>query len=193
MPSVPDWLLQATGKGIAEFYKPFKQKLDEIKQAIRDDEVWDADQVTLEKARLANLVLAWDTAQERARQEEMRQARERAAAEEREARIAEALELAADGKQEEADAVLDNPSMPLPVITQKSEVEKVRGQATRTTYRGNVVDLRKLIQAVAAGKVPFQALQANQSFIDNQATEFREGMDWPGVEVVKEVKAYFRT
>jgi hypothetical protein len=82
--------------------------------------------------------------------------------------------------------------MPVPVIAQRTTAAKTSGSVTRTTWRGNVGNFHMLVKAVANGVVPIETLLPNQSFIDKQANAFREGLNYPGISVEKEVKAHFR-
>lgn len=59
---------------------------------------------------------------------------------------------------------------------------KVTGIAGRVTYSAEVVDLMALIQAVAAGKAPIQAIAADEKFLGAQARAFKSPGDlYPGV------------
>lgn len=64
-------------------------------------------------------------------------------------------------------------------------IEKLRAEAT-TRWRAEVVDLRALVQAVAAGSAPLSALQPNQQFLDQEAVRERDTLALPGVRAVHE-------
>ncbi len=186
-------LVQAVSKQLAEHYKPYKSKVDAVKKVILEDERKDTEEASKEKARLGALVLDWDRDQEKKRQEQMRVDRERAQREEEERRLADAIYLEQQGQSEEAEAVLNESAMPIPVITQKVNASRLPGQVVRTKYRGKVVGFHSLVKAVAEGKVPILALEVNQSFVNTQANQFREALDWPGVVVEIEVSSHFRS
>jgi hypothetical protein len=63
-------------------------------------------------------------------------------------------------------------------------IEKLRQEGGR--WRAEVVDLGALVQAVAAGTVPLSALQANQSFLDQEAARDHEALAVPGVRAVQD-------
>ena len=64
---------------------------------------------------------------------------------------------------------------------------KVAGISSRTTYTAEVTDLMALVQAVATGKAPIQALSADMSFLKAQARAFKtSGQLFPGVTAVAE-------
>jgi hypothetical protein len=64
-------------------------------------------------------------------------------------------------------------------------IEKLRAEVA-TRWRAEVVDLRALVQAVAAGAAPLSALQPNQQFLDQEAAREREALALAGVRAVQE-------
>jgi hypothetical protein len=44
----------------------------------------------------------------------------------------------------------------------------------------------ELVKAVAAGTVPLNAIQANSTFLNNQARAMKETLAYPGVKAVAE-------
>jgi len=63
---------------------------------------------------------------------------------------------------------------------------KAYGVSTRTVYRAEVVDEVALVKAVAAGTVPAEALEVNMAYVNQAARLYKEGLNWPGVNVIKE-------
>ena len=63
---------------------------------------------------------------------------------------------------------------------------KAHGTSTRTVYRAEVVDEVALVKAVAAGTVPAEALEVNTAYVNQAARLYKEGLNWPGVNVIKE-------
>jgi len=121
-------------------------------------------------------VLDYEEAEEKKRQEEEDRINAQLQAEEDERRLKEAAELEELGGDEEAQAVLDAPTVTTPVFIPKS-TPKVEGQHTtlhfkcripHTTPDGNgPYSLMPLIKAVAEGKAPlgylsFNVVAANQ-------------------------------
>lgn len=139
---------------------------------------------------------AADEAARRAR--EAREANDRAAAEaaERERREAEERERRAKlnaekavekGEQRAAAAMasaVEAAARPAPTV----ELPSAAGTSTRTLWRARVVDLRKLVEAVAAGRVPLTCLEPNMQVLNQAAKAQREELAkfYPGVEAVAE-------
>lgn len=94
--------------------------------------------------------------------------------------VAEGLEKTGD--KEMAEAVLATPIVDVaPVI----ETPKVEGISFQTRYSAEVFDLMALIKAVAEGKVPIVALEANTVFLNRQAVALRSELKYPGVRVLE--------
>ena len=61
-----------------------------------------------------------------------------------------------------------------------------KGISVRTTYAADVVDLMRLVKAVAEGKAPIRCLQPDQKFLDAQARAFKKpGCLFDGVVIVE--------
>lgn len=89
------------------------------------------------------------------------------------------------GKTERADALRNQAAaVPTPVV--RVETPKVSGISTRTVWRAEVTDKRKLIAAVAAGTVPQSALDVNMAFLNQQARSLKSEFAYPGVEAVED-------
>jgi hypothetical protein len=124
----------------------------------------------------------------RAKADELRRQQEEA---ERAGRAAEAARLAEKAASVEAAgaekaAGLQDKAALIPTPTIAVETPKVAGISTRTTYRAEVTDVDALIAAVAAGKVPKQALIPNEKFLNEQARSYKSALNWPGVKVVED-------
>lgn len=130
-------------------------------------------------------------AAELAAQEAQRKAAEEARQREVEALERAAAEAAAHDNPVEAKtltAIAEEVKIaPVPVAPIKAVKRETTGTGRTTyatNYRAEVTDLVALIKAIIAGKVPVQAVVANQTFLDNQATQFKTALEWPGVQVV---------
>ena len=99
-----------------------------------------------------------------------------------------AKELSEKGDVEGAAAALDAPvDIPAVPIHVESTVPKVTGISSRTRYVVASVELMKLVKAVASGTAPIECLQANDKFLNSQATNFKRiGELYPGVVVKTE-------
>jgi len=63
---------------------------------------------------------------------------------------------------------------------------KAFGVSRRTVYRAELVDKVALIQAVAVGDVEAEALEVNTVYLNRAVQLRKDGLNWPGVKVVKE-------
>lgn len=125
-----------------------------------------------------------------AREEEARrQAAEREA--EEQTRLAEAEELYAAGKNEEAMAVLDAPMpepdpLPPPPPVVVTPPPRAAGISVRETWSAEVTDLVALVRAVADGKAPAAFLRADLPAINGWARATKGSAQVPGVRVRRE-------
>ena len=102
---------------------------------------------------------------------------------EEERRLQEAIQAEAEGSPEEAEAILnEEPAFIPPPILPKT-VQTGSGISMRTAWSCEVTDLKALVQAVANGKVPLMAIQANTVFLGQQARSLQSEMKYPGVRV----------
>jgi hypothetical protein len=69
-----------------------------------------------------------------------------------------------------------------------AEPEAAKGASVRTYYSAQVDDLMALVKAVAEGKAPIQAIQADMTYLNGRARLEEGAFKMPGVSVVKEVK-----
>ena len=90
----------------------------------------------------------------------------------------EATRLAEEAVKLEAQEVAVMPAV-VPTFAPK-------GISVRTTYAADVVDLMRLVKAVAEGKAPIRCLQPDQKFLDAQARAFKNpGCLFDGVVIVE--------
>ena len=131
--------------------------------------------------------------------QEQERKREQAAAEaaDKERRARERLEQRAEKAIKKGDMVkaenllVQAGSVTAPVNA--PEAPKAEGQSVREKWTANVTDFQALVQAVAAGTVPINALTANQSFLDTQAKAMKETLSYPGVEANKKLSLAVRS
>jgi len=131
--------------------------------------------------RLRHEMLLWEDRQAAIRSAQEAALRKAAEVVDEERRIAEAVALEAEGRSAEAALVLDEPAAPMLIVP--APVKRPAGIATRVAYSARVTDLLALVKAVAAGKVPIQAIEPNTSFLNAQARSFKGQLGWPGVTV----------
>ena len=201
-------LLQVGQKETEAYFKSIKLQIDAIKAPVLAAEKVDVLAIEIEKKRIGILLTTYNEKVERERQEEERKAREAYEAQQkkereeqeriaREEQLARAIEAEEAGDLEQANAVLEEEvvvpePVSAPVVIQAASPAKVAGTVGSTKYGAKVTNLMELVKAVAAGKAPIQALEANLTFIGQQARSFKEGFNLPGCELTKEKATSFR-
>ena len=185
-------LLQTAAKETETFFKGVKTQIDSIKAPVLQAEKDDTGPYNTEKARLGGLLTAYQAAERRKREEEERIAREAAQKQAEEDAIQRALDLAAVGESEAADAVLEEEVVAAPVIIPVS-APKPTGSVARKNYTIEVTDLKALVTAVVAGQVPQMAVVANEAFISSLAKSMKESFSMPGVKLIITESTSFRS
>jgi len=177
--------------------KSITRPLDEAKKRIMD--LFRPPIETLDKAKgeIEGSMSAWYREQERQRREAEARAREEARREEEKRR--KAVERKAEaarkkGDEERAQQIIDEaeqaPPPPAPVFEQP---EQPKGTHVRTYYAAEVVDKRKLIEAVAAGEVPDNVLTPDMTVLNGLARSLKHGLKYAGVRVVEDTKPVTRS
>src|SRR5688572_2580422 len=152
------------------------------KEAIEQKRKVDAPLVEAENI-LKPRISAYLTEQERLRREEELRMQKAAQEEEERQRLESAVILDDIGETDSANALLEERVVAPPVVLPR-QVPKVSGIAMRQTWSAQVVSLMELVKAVAAGKVPIMALQANTTFLNQQARSMKSALNYPGVRAV---------
>jgi hypothetical protein len=145
------------------------------------------------KDRAGQLTAAWQQEQERLRQEEQRRQEEIARKRAEDEALAEAKALQDEGRHEEADALLEAPLEIEPVMV-NSYVPTIHGiSKPRDNYQAEITNLLELVKAVAKGKVPLQAIEANMTFLNQMARAQKQTLNYAGVRVVNRPKTATRS
>lgn len=126
----------------------------------------------------------YDEEQERQRQEIQRKLDE-AADKERRRLEQQAERAAAKGNHGKAVELQERAAMTVAPIAQQDR-PSVAGISRRETWHADVTDLRALVRGVADGHVPMAAIEANQTFLNQQARALRSELRYPGVRAVPE-------
>lgn len=124
---------------------------------------------------------AWMRAEKVKAEEIRRKAEEKARKEAEDAQIRAAEALQAEGLSAAAEMVLD-----APVVVPKVEVaapEKAEGVSYRDVWGAEVTCLSELVKAVAEGRAPLGAIQANDTFLGLWARLTKGTESLPGVKV----------
>lgn len=138
------------------------------------------------------------TIEEQRKEREAQAAREAEAVKERQRLAAEAAaaqkladEAAAAGDiakaeelQEQAQASTSEASLIASMPATAPTQTKVAGISMRDVWGAEVTDLKALVQAVAAGTVPLEAIAADIKFLGNQARALKGNLNYPGVRAV---------
>ncbi len=176
-------IIKGLRASVNETFDPIISKAHEAhKEAIAQKKKYDgplSEAESILKPRIA----AYLEEQERIRrEEELRQ--QRAAQEEAERQqLADAALLDDIGETEMANALLDESPIVAPVIVPRV-TPKVAGISTQKRYSAKVTDLKVLLTAVLAGRVPIQAIKADDVFLNRQAVALKEAFNYPGVQLV---------
>lgn len=102
-------------------------------------------------------------------------------------RQAEANAAAAETAQAQAAVAAQEAAVVTVAPPSIALVPKLSGVSGRMTYSAQVESLAALVQAVAEGKAPLEAIQANTVFLGQQARAFKKaGVLYPGVTVLAE-------
>jgi hypothetical protein len=177
-------------KDIDEERRRLTQPLDESKRRIMDLFRPALEQLDRAQRLVKACIADWTQQQERARR--LREAEEAEAARKRAAQLqAQAERAAAAGHHEKAAALegaADNITPP-----EIPEPAKAPGVSTRESWSAKVVDVVALIQAVAAGTVPAEALSVDMTFLNRMARALKGSLNYPGVEAVKETVVVAQT
>ena len=107
---------------------------------------------------------------------------------EEEAKLAEASAYEASGDKVTANEIINEPVRSAPVVLPKANLNS--GVNMRENWSAEVVSLMDLVKAVAAGKVPVQAVEANMTVLNAQARTLKDGLNWPGVKAVSKKSIY---
>lgn len=195
-------------KVVVDKFALSKKKAFEAHRAISELERSILDPLKASERICANKVTLFLNA-ERVRQEQERQAAQKAAEaqakiaaenarkaqEEERLKTAELLE--AQGFSEEADAVLEDIvaiAPPAPVMLKPVEkFERVQGVHDRKSYKAEVIDLMILVKEIAAGRQPITLIMANESVLNGMAKALKAELRIPGVRVVESSTVVART
>ena len=163
-------------KKIESTFKPIKQKMDAAKKEVLDQEKADDKPLAEAEAWIKPLIAAYNAEQERIRQEEEARLREIARKDEEDRKLAEALAAEQSGNHEEAEAIINAPVQPPPVVVPKS-VPKVAGMSIRDNWKFRITN-EKLI--------PREYLKVDEVKIGQVVRAMKSAANIAGVEVYNE-------
>lgn len=180
---VAEWTkkCKATQKIVKEYYAPAiaerKAALDEVK-AMQDVFMDRLEKAEKEAKRI--MVTYYEMIQAEKRQEEAR-LRDEARKAEEERRLEKASRLAEQGRNEAADALLEQ-DIVIGTVQTQMETPKVGGLSFRENWSAKVVDFPALVKAVAEGRVAIDYLLPNQTALNIAAREYKKDFHISGVQ-----------
>ena len=124
-------------------------------------------------------MFSYQQEQERIRQEAQRKAEEETRKQAEEIALQAAVEAEAAGNKELAEAIINEPVKAAPVSIPKI-VPKV-ATTFRTQWYAEVVDFKKLVIEIAAGRQPITLIEPNMSALNKIAVALKDSMHIPGV------------
>jgi hypothetical protein len=136
------------------------------------------------KTALRMEMRTFEDEEKRIRREAQAKAEAEAKREAEEAALTHAVELEANGHREAAEALIAAPVVAPPVFI-PSTTPTGFGNATRRTWGAEILNLMNLVKAVAAGKVPIQAIEGNMVFLNGQARMMKSALAYPGVRAME--------
>jgi hypothetical protein len=134
------------------------------------------------KSEVAQSMSRFDAEQKRKAREQEERIRQEMKKQQEDNLINVAAGLEKTGDKEMADAVL---ATPIVDVAPRIETPKVDGISFQTRYSAEVFDMAALIKAVAEGRAPQIALEANTVFLNRQAVALKSEFKCPGVRVLE--------
>lgn len=145
------------------------------------------------KKKAGQLVAKYQYEQEQARQAAEAAERDRIQKEEEARRAQEAERLAKEDRVEEGLAVLESPTVTAAPVVSSMAAPTVKGVSKAAEkYKATVTNLMDLVKAVAEGKVPLFAVQADERWLNKQANSMKQFLNYPGVKVERDFNTSFR-
>lgn len=166
----------------ANIIKPSKDAAKAAHQNICDlEKEIDQPLAVMENEILKPKLVGWEREQERKRLAEQERIAAELKKQEEDAKLKVAVELEAGGNQQAAEAIIETPTLAPAVELPKTT--NVKGMSYRDQYSAVVIDMRAFVEAIAAGKIPLEAVSPNGPFLNGQARAFKGALNYPGVEV----------
>lgn len=164
------------------WFKELKRPIDAAKKAVLDKEKEVRNRLTLIVAEIDSKARPWEEAQEAERKRQEEEARAAFRKQVEDERIKQAIALEAQGKAEEAMAVVDAP-ISIPVIV-PSIVPKVEGTSSRTLWGAEVVDpIAFLTWIVSDFRTRAHFVEFNQAAINKIGQQYHDSLAVPGLKV----------
>jgi len=181
-------------KAIEALLNPLKEKRHAAWKRVCDVLKLKTDPFLEVKEKSSRLCGAYQYAIQQQRKAEEEAERKRLADEDAKMRAQQAEQLAKEGRIEDGVALLESQPMIAAPVMASTPMPKAQGVTSsgEGVFSAEVTDLMELVKAVAAGKVPLFAIEANQKFLNNQAKAMKQLLAYPGVKVNRTFKSSFR-
>lgn len=178
--------IKAASKSIEEQRKALTKPIDDEKKRVMDY----VNPFTSALAKVENAykvaLIAYDDDQAKKRQLEEARIAE-ANRKEQEKLKARAEKAEEGGKVEKAEALREQAAttvFAVPAPPPTAAPLKVAGLSSRKVYTAEVINLKELVAAVAAGTVSIKAIQADNTFLNSMAAALKEEYAFPGTKLV---------
>lgn len=172
-------------KNAREFFKGMKDPAYAAWKKICSNENLVCDPVETQLRSINNALVAFDQEQDRLRRQEQLRLEAEARQKAEEERLAQVVELEAQGVDEmTVNAVLDAPVQVTEIAVAPQTYERSKAVTYRDNWSGECFDLFKLVQAVAKDKSKIGLLQINQQALNQMAKALKESMSIPGCRPV---------
>lgn len=173
--------IKAARKRVSDILDPFVKSAHAAwKRAVEERNKYDQ---PLDQAEgiVKPAMARWWTAEQDRIAAEQRRLEEEARKREEERRLADAVQAERAGDLVGAESILEQPINVAPIVL--PQAQRVNGISYREEWKHEVTNLMELAKAVAAGKVPLAAIQANAVFLGQQTRSLKGEMRYPGVRV----------
>ena len=161
-------------KGILAWFKPLKQKARGVWQALCDKETAALEPVRAAIKLFNQKMIKWRTEEERKQKEKEEALRQESIRQQEEEKLKKAEELAEQGKQDEAEKVLEQPLVE-PVF-KSTEIAKPKGISYRDNWKWRLLNLKEV-------PAEYLLMITNDAKITTEVKTNKDKTDIPGIEV----------
>lgn len=175
--------IKTASNKVTSVFKPMKTQAHKAWRTICDTENEMLDPLTEAEVYLKEQLGDYTLKVEEQQNEERARLQSTAQSESDEAVLEAAYAAEEAGAPELAQAILKQESH-VPAVVLPSAAPATKGISARKSYEAHVTNLRALVAAVAAGKVPVMAILPNMPFLKNQANQMQNLFSYPGVKAV---------
>lgn len=177
--------LAAAAKKVESFFAVSKKLAHQTWKAICNQESQLATPLKQARQVASQKCAKYERDEEQARLAEQRRREEEARKAEEERRLREAVESEERGATETAEEILEEAPTPPPVTPPpEPKTAAVPGVSGRTTWKGEVTDLHKLVQHVAENPQWIRLLKPDMPAINKVASAMRDALDIAGIRAV---------